>query len=631
MNRAQLGTTKYCSKYLRNEQCTNPNCMFLHETAEDSDSYTRQELSSLNAGSTQRPSQSSSSAAEPPQPQPLPQQVTHVATATAQGMARQGSRDEAMSRSDSGDGSALPSTASWAAKNPHFESRRSSKPASISASSPVIMNASTAKSVQADIKASSQPQPQTQSRPQNETLPNPSPSMNMSKDSRAPAKPPPMQDLPLSEIDLRRPKSLLEDHPFNKLMQSASELQGFAFNRNGFSPDFLREIDSVPPLFDANAGLRMFRVQKRQEEERRQEEENRQDSSRPLSPNNDDEEHRTGGSLQLGGEPEVQNDRAARTASTTTNARSAIQPPFSFDSMKDSSLSSFPSQNTIQGRFQFPQQSQSMRPTNTTSLHQHQQSNPFSNSNLNTASGHSRQFSRYNFANDPTSHSTTVNLTSNANLYAQPGSAIGFMPSKQPQSQTSSQGQHLFSNVQGPPPGLKSSGTPPVSGGGMFGQGHGFASAMGGSLGLGQMGGNGKNTNDELMRGILNGRGSVSSPSNNFGKREFTFPSQPQPSHTLFANAAPTPSLQSSSQGIHLGPVSHFQDQALQKQKKKGRKHRHANTSSSGGGGLVDLADPSILQARMHHGGVGQGQFGVGQGGYNQSSMLYGNSYSSRW
>jgi hypothetical protein len=29
--RAQLGTTKYCSAYVRNEKCTNTKCMFLHE------------------------------------------------------------------------------------------------------------------------------------------------------------------------------------------------------------------------------------------------------------------------------------------------------------------------------------------------------------------------------------------------------------------------------------------------------------------------------------------------------------------------------------------------------------------------------------------------------------------------
>lgn len=45
----------------------------------------------------------------------------------------------------------------------------------------------------------------------------------------------------------------------------------------------------------------------------------------------------------------------------------------------------------------------------------------------------------------------------------------------------------------------------------------------------------------------------------------------------------------------------------------------------------MDLADPSILQARMNHGSIGQGQYGLGQGGYNQNSMIYGSNYGSRW
>ena len=601
--------------------------MFLHETAEESDSYTRQELSSLNAGSTQRSSQSSS-VVEPPQPQPIPQQVSHVASSVSQAMARQGSRDEAMSRSDSGDGSALPSTASWATKNSHIESRRSSKPASISAPSPVVTSASTiSKAAQADMKSSSHLPSQSQPRVQPNPQPDP-PQSATTKDNTAPSTIPPLQDPPLSDLDLRRPGSLREDHPFHTLMERASKLEGFAFDRSRLGEDLLREIDAMPPLYDASAGLRMYRMQKRQEEERRREEESRKASSRPLSPSNEDEELRTGGSLQLGGEPEVQNDRTSRAGQTGSEARGAIQPPFSFNPLRDSPLSSFPAQSTLQGRFQFPQSSQATRPVSNASLHQHQQSNPFQNSSLNVAPGHTRHTSRFNFANDSTSHTTMVNPTSNVHLFSQPGPATGSMPSKQPQGQITSQNQHYFSNVQGPPPGFKSSGTPSISGGGMFGQGHGFGSAMGGSLGLGQAGGNSKNTNEELMREILRERGSVSSPGNNFGKREFTFPFKPQPSTASAPNA---PSLQTPFQGPHLGSMSNYQDQALQKQKKKGRKHRNANTSSSGGGGLVDLADPSILQARMNHGSIGQGQYGLGQGGYNQNSMIYGGNYGSRW
>ena len=40
--RAQFGTTKYCSAYLRSETCTNKNCSFLHETGEDGQSSSLQ-------------------------------------------------------------------------------------------------------------------------------------------------------------------------------------------------------------------------------------------------------------------------------------------------------------------------------------------------------------------------------------------------------------------------------------------------------------------------------------------------------------------------------------------------------------------------------------------------------------
>ncbi|ANB12730.1 CCR4-NOT core ubiquitin-protein ligase subunit MOT2 [Sugiyamaella lignohabitans] len=45
--RAAYGTTKYCSSYLRGQPCPNPNCMFLHEPGEEADSYTRQDLSTI--------------------------------------------------------------------------------------------------------------------------------------------------------------------------------------------------------------------------------------------------------------------------------------------------------------------------------------------------------------------------------------------------------------------------------------------------------------------------------------------------------------------------------------------------------------------------------------------------------
>jgi CCR4-NOT transcription complex subunit 4 len=51
--RAAYGTTKYCSSYLRGLPCPNPNCMFLHEPGEEADSYTRQDLSTIQHAARQ--------------------------------------------------------------------------------------------------------------------------------------------------------------------------------------------------------------------------------------------------------------------------------------------------------------------------------------------------------------------------------------------------------------------------------------------------------------------------------------------------------------------------------------------------------------------------------------------------
>lgn len=42
--RASLGTTKYCSNFLRNQPCTNPDCMYLHELGDEANSYTKQDM-----------------------------------------------------------------------------------------------------------------------------------------------------------------------------------------------------------------------------------------------------------------------------------------------------------------------------------------------------------------------------------------------------------------------------------------------------------------------------------------------------------------------------------------------------------------------------------------------------------
>ncbi|RAL62617.1 hypothetical protein DID88_004464 [Monilinia fructigena] len=136
--RAQLGTTKYCSAYLRNEVCTNKQCMFLHEPGDNDDSYSRQDLSSINSVNSQRPlPPKASSSRTQAQAAPPIQQAQPLAAAT-QPMAREASKDG----SDSGDGPALPSTANWANRGVQQQrSRRGSHATSGAEPSPAISNA----------------------------------------------------------------------------------------------------------------------------------------------------------------------------------------------------------------------------------------------------------------------------------------------------------------------------------------------------------------------------------------------------------------------------------------------------------------------------------------------------------
>ena len=185
--------------------------------------------------------------------------------------------------------------------------------------------------------------------------------------------------------------------------------------------------------------------------------------------------------------------------------------------------------------------------------------------------------------------------------------------------QASAGGSHVFSSgVQGPPPGLKPTGTPPVSGGGMFGQGYGFTAGYGANTT-----GRDADKSWDLHRGQ---RGNQDA-----GKRELMFSS-----HVNYPSAstqAPASGHLSYPYGSQPGASAFQEPSVQQKHKKKGKKHRHANTSSSGGGGLVDpVADPSILQARLHQNGgagmTGQGLYaGQGQGGL---PSMYNSAFGGR-
>jgi CCR4-NOT transcription complex subunit 4 len=576
--RAQLGTTKYCSAWLRHEVCSNRQCMFLHELGDEEDSYTRQDLSSLNSISTQtqRPltsgaASSSSRSASRQQGHPTPSQQY------AQPMARSSSNNG----SESGDGPALPATANWA-RNPQIRSRRGSHATSGAAPSPAMSHSLP---VTAEV-----PQKAIEETHQDEVS------------NEVDDEPPQAQH----HADQSQDHSV-EDLPLFKLLKA---LQDYVVQLPTAQSDY-------PPLFDSR-GWEKRRALRDDEDSRV---DVHADETEEL-PEVSEGEPDGSGSLALGGEPE---EGETGRASNDYN-RSAAQPPIqrgSTDGIFGPALGSNQTSSYIGSvagsRTQTPLQQQGfMRGTTGFGENHPPPGLPQAQSSLFPSQGHNRQGSRFSFANDSNNQSqaTTVKLAANPRLMAQQSS---MMPS------TFSAQQSVYQNypttMPGPPPGLKSTGTPPAA---LFGQNQGFSTGNPDLLSLMR----GRNTGASGMQG------------HDAGKREYmfsSFPNQYPPSSTSStpAPSAPAPGHNLLGQLYGNQPVpGAFQDFGS-KQKKKGKKHRHANTSSGGGSALVDLADPSILQARMQqhqqqqqsNAGVGQGLFGgQSQGGYNPN-MMYGSGY----
>ncbi|KAF4543179.1 Rna recognition domain-containing protein [Lasiodiplodia theobromae] len=573
--RAQYGTTKYCSAYLRNEQCNNRNCMFLHEPGEESDSFTRQDLSSMNVISTQNPNQARPSSSVQPHPQPPPQHAPQSVAAASQPMKRQESHDGS---NGSQDGPALPSHASWANKPPPA-ARHTPQPTSTAAASPKVASPALAPAAKPE-----EPKPKKAGKAKESTPPPPE------SPKETPEEPP---------AEPKRPKSYLDEILKNL---SGTGLE-FVFSATALKDEELQIISSFPPLFDMNGGERRKALKEKEAEERQRLEAETQALREAALAQQEQEEATGGGSMQLGGEPEERSD-------VVHTPQHAIQAPGQ-QSIGGSSLGldqnfglSEQMANLGLNRGLTTQQQQQLL------LQQFKSANTQANSNLfqnaqaqvqpgmqGNAAGHARHTSRFTFANDGNTASANVKPVANAKLMNQQSS---MMPPNSHFSQLSQHqplGQQFYSSsVQGPPPGLKTTGTPPISGGGMFGQGHGFATS-GVGYGANAMG---RNAQEDAMRELLRGRGGNAGGSqlHDTGKPPglLNFPYGPQPGA--------------------------YQESGSQKQKKKGKKHRHANTSSSGGG-VVDVADPSILQARLHQGGamVGQGLY-AGQGQVGEQDPL---------
>lgn len=579
--KAQLGTTKYCSAWLRHEQCGNRQCMFLHELGDEEDSYSRQDLSSLNSVHTQRPlanaasSRSVTRSQAPSVPPP----------ATSQPMVRSSSKED----SEAGDGPALPATANWA-RSTQQRSRRGSHATSGAASSPAI-----SMSLPATAESTSEPSiPPTAQES----------SASTRKAGKQHATTPP-QTSPTADKPDSRADSDVGDFAFF-FRQLAS------IPRRVFEP--LPDRDDLPPLFDVNGAWRRRAM--------RDEDENR-DVGEPDHVDNltQSDGELESGSLALGGEPEDR-DQAPSSLGYGQRRSAPIQRVTSAELFAPS-LTGFGQASSTVGsignRTMTPQQQQQLyaRPPGSFTDQMPPGISPqqtTQQTSLFQGQGHGRQHSRFNFANEPGSSSVSVKSTADPRYMAQQSS---MMPSAYRQP-----GGQLFpTSVSGPPPGLKSTGTPPV-GAGMFGQGHGF--------GASNFGATAKANPNDLLQSLI--RGNVGNQAHD-GKREYMFPSFHNQFPSSTSTPAPAPNLLAT---LYASQPGAFPDYGS-KQKKKGKKQRHANTSSSGGSGLVDLADPSILQARMHHQqqgssmGAGQGLFsGQTQGGYNNPNTMYGGG-GYRW
>ncbi|KAF2860606.1 hypothetical protein K470DRAFT_294903 [Piedraia hortae CBS 480.64] len=493
--RAQFGTTKYCSAYLRGEQCQNRHCMFLHEAGEASESYSRADLSALNAGSSQH----EGGRAPPPQSQ------QPVASA-AQPMARQISSEQPQSPAT--DRPALPSTASWASKPINAPAAPESRSASGAHASPAIAPA------RPEVK---KPEPKTK-----------------------PAAP--KREKPTIWIDELLKSFNLEDLRFE-------------LSTSGMSETDVKIIDSFPSFFDPNgAAKRRLRIQREEEE--------RNEAQRQFpEPSGDNIE--VSGSLRLGGEPEDGSGRDFGRSQTTESS-----------ALDQFAHSGAVSPSGLEGQ----RQQQQMALTGFQSQ----------------APGHQRNTSRYSFANDAPA-TANVKPVANAAIVKQQAATMpqqrGFQqqPAQQPQ-----QPQQPFytSNVQGPPPGLKTAGTPPVA---SYGQTHGYG-PYGASV----------RATDERMRtsGLVVEQ-----------KREFMTPSP----YSVYqaagpaGYAAPSPAFPVFSDGEKHG----------QRGKKKSKKHGrqgHAHTPSA------SSSMEAEMQTRFAN------YFPAGTAGLYNGGMMHGSgAYGGRW
>ncbi|MBE3049401.1 hypothetical protein IMZ48_44260, partial [Candidatus Bathyarchaeota archaeon] len=511
--RAQLGTTKYCSAWLKHEQCTNRGCMFLHERGEEEDSYTRQDLSSMNSIHTQRPVSSGGSSRKAQQ-QPTQQQQQQQQQQFSQppstytpsiSAARPASKDG--SEDPAGDGSALPSSANWA-RVPQ-RSRRGSHATSAAEPSPAI---SASLSATTEEAVSDSPMPE-HAKPSG------------SRDERASKAP----EASGSSSRTAKSKGIIPDDVLRNIVK---KLYGWTLPE--LTPEINQSVEMYPPLFDIRGGEK--RREMREEEEARLAGAQEEPVVEAI-PEPSEGEPEAGGSLALGGEPEEREREPVREPIAFDPRRAAGQPPIqrtSADGIFGPALSqNSANMGSVGSRSMTPQQQQQqqmfMRPQS--SFTEHLPPGIPTSGSLSSLvqqqqqSGHTRQSSRFNFANEGSSGAASVQLAANPRIMAQ---QKAMMPSSYPSQQSS---QFYTTSVPGPPPGLKSTGTPPS----MFGQGPSF----GGS----PFGGAPKDSNADLLQSIIRGRAAAgSAQAHDAAKREYI--------NSPFSNQYPTSSTPAPDAGL---------------------------------------------------------------------------------
>jgi CCR4-NOT transcription complex subunit 4 len=566
--RAQFGTTKYCSAYLRGETCTNKNCSFLHETGEDGQHSSLQN-EPHGARIASKPAVSASSTQVNPPPRPL--SATH--STTSQTMVRQGSADNDSIGKGPQD-SALPSTASWATATNTVVAKGGNGPSSNRATpSPQTTHASLAAKKVEEVKTKE-------------------PAISQSGPSNPPAKAAPKQDQPVAKPKPTRvdPSQEIFDH----VKHVMSRPYQFIYDDSCLSPEDRAMVDHMPNFIDPYGGVkrRIMREKEEAERARLEAEAKSKLEAQATSTAEDalDEDNVVAGSLALGGEPEDD--------PRSSSARGAIGRPSQPLSDQFASMNLNPRSLT-------PQQRQQLGLAPNSTLQAPGLGQP---SNQNTAF----EMSDFDRRTAPQYSQAQFEQINN---HQRNGSRYFNNESKNGASNRYP-GQQGYSYSSGgqvnPPPGLATAGTPPVSGGGMFAHGQNFAAP-------------GFGASKDINADMYSRNRSGTNQGHDLAKRELLLSLQNNP-----LRSPPLPAPAPGVLNPLYAQYQTYQDPGLVKQRKKGKKHRHANTSSSGGG-VEHLQDPSIQPARVHQSNTaGQGLLGGNQGGYQPNFYGGGGGYG-RW